>query len=125
MDKRTYRITERNKEQFLAFLERCDFSVPKKVTIERWRRRHSDSQRGYYWGVVLAEIGRETGNDKEDLHQAFKQMFLAPEEKHILGTTVQVYSTRNLTTVEYSEFVERVCAYAATQLGIAISEPAA
>ena len=122
--KRSWRITEQNKARFLAHLERSDFSKPKKVTIEPWVRHRSTNQNAYYHGVVLKEIALETGHDADELHEFFKRRFLPCRTIEVAGQVIDAPpSTTDLSTIEFRDYIDRIAAFAATELGIAISEP--
>ena len=93
------------------------------VTIERPKRQRSLRQNSYYWGVVLKVIASETGHSVEELHEIYKRMFLP---RQIIVYKDKEYpipgSTRESDSLEFSEYIERVRAEAAT-LGIRIPSP--
>lgn len=116
--------TDDDRQRFVRWVNLFDLEKPVLFTVERFRKKHSRSQRGLY-RLWLGEIANETGNDTDELHNFFKLRYLVPEEKTILGEATLVYSTRNLTTVEYGEFMMKVEVFTASELGIVLSQPEA
>jgi hypothetical protein len=90
------------------------------VTVEKEKRKRSNQQNKYYWGVVLQLIAEHTGEDPENIHEALKAHF-AP--KHVVGNIVIPSATRYLDTIDFSTFVEKVARWAAEELGIMIPLP--
>ena len=62
-------------------------------------------QNRYYWGQVVAIPARESGYLDDEMHSAFKMMFLKKSEDRTKPPTVK--STATLTTQEFSEYVEK------------------
>lgn len=93
-----------------------------EVTVERRRKIRSNEQNAYYHGVVLKLIADECGYrgeaELEGLHEELKRMFLPKS-----GRLNIVKSTASLSTVEFSEYIEKVRAWAAEELGIYIPDP--
>ena len=105
-----------------AFLAKLD---GKAVTIEWSKPRNTRSlrQNAYYWGVVLTIIGEETGNTADDLHTVYKEMFLTPKFITLGKKEIELRrTTTDLTTAEFGQYLERIIAHAATELGISIPE---
>lgn len=95
---------------------------PIVIEIKREKKIRSLEQNNFYWGVVLKTISIETGHHESELHDLFKQylpkkflvfkrnrnpengQFVTPYEK----TVAIAKSTTELSTVEFSEYVERI-----------------
>ena len=93
---------------------------PVAIKIETIKELRSIYQNAYYWGVVLAVISDHTGHTPEELHDAFKKMFLpkrfvvvGKQEIELDGTTTA------LSTVDFSHYIDRIAAKAA-ELGIEV-----
>jgi len=87
----------------------------KDVVIDVILRKRTLNQNSYYW-VYLEVIAKETGNDKDDLHELFKSIFLPSKVVKIKGKKhthefTRKKSTTELTRSEFSEYMERICAY--------------
>jgi hypothetical protein len=88
------------------------------VTVERLFRQRSVLQNKYYWSVIVPYIMDWTGFDKDEAHIALKMKFLSIEKNGILSAK----STADLSTVEFSDYNERIKVWAAEQ-GVYIPDP--
>jgi len=103
----------------------ADISIdkPLRVTIKNFVKPRSTNQNALYW-AWLAIIERDTGQDKDDLHSLFKRQFLPRKFVEIDGVSREVEPhTPKCTTVEFSEYMERVSAFAVRELGIVLPGP--
>ena len=109
-----------------------------EVTFRRKRKRRSNEQNRYYWGVVIPEVIKgliDVGNDDfqlgntvhaEQVHEFLKAEILQNGEEIILagGEMKRLpATTTTLTTTEHMEFIDKVRAWAGEFLGINIPEP--
>jgi hypothetical protein len=93
---------------------------PWRIVIAPYRARRSHEQNALLW-AIYGEIARETGNDTETIHEAMKARFLDPVVVKLGDEPISVTgSSRKLDVKEFSEFVERVQAFAASELGIIV-----
>lgn len=102
------------------------FSGRVVLTLETYRRRRSNQQNRYYWGVVvemvrdgLEKLGHEYS--PEEVHEAMKWKFLKSHEDNTDLPTVK--STTILTTKEFEEFCENIRRWASEYMGVVIPEP--
>jgi hypothetical protein len=107
--------------EFLSSLEGRAVSV----TFSRPKSARSLKQNAYLWGVVYESIAEHTGMSTEDVHDWCRLEFLprrfvtlAGKEKEIRKTTTQLSSR------EFGEYVDRVTAWAAQELGVTVPEAA-
>lgn len=111
-------------EQFEAYL----FTMPEKVeVIVRPITRNtsrSNEQNKYYWAVVIKLISEEQGSSAEEVHEILKQQFLS-KEISMGGRVFNVpkYSTTELTTAQFEEFLSNVRQWASINLGVYIPLP--
>ena len=93
------------------------------VRVEKPKRKRSDAQNRWYWGVVLQLMEEETGHTKEELHEAMKMRF--NKRLITLGGNVMTIpgTTTKMKTSEFSEFVEKVRHFAVTYLNLTIPDP--
>lgn len=89
------------------------------VIIKEYKKNRSTMQNGYYWGVVLDIISKETGYEPEEVHQLFAKKFLAYEKKG----KVFVKSTTELNTAEMEHYLERVRRFASMELKCLVPLP--
>lgn len=91
-----------------------------EVTVRKWRKQRSLPQLRYYWGVIIKMLSEELGYDPQETHEAMKFLFLRVEHE---GKPTTVRSTRDLTTVEFMEYFEKIQIWAATELNLVIPDP--
>ena len=121
MKKQVIIRTDEDRQRFVRWINLFSLEKPVLLTLENYVKKHSRSQRGLY-RIWLGEIASETGNDKDWLHKRFKEKFLTPEEVEVLGEIILVYTTKNLSTVHYSEYMTQVETFVA-DYGIMLSQP--
>ena len=92
-----------------------------QVSIERITRSQRQNRR--HW-AILEQISYWQGlkgnkYSTETWHEYFKQELLEPDSTVIKGRLVLKYDSRNLSTKDFNEFDEKICAWAANE-GITI-----
>jgi hypothetical protein len=92
------------------------------LLIERKKVARSVSQNNLLW-LWCACIARETGHTKEEIKMLYCQKFLQ-KIVSIGGEEVAVPGeTKRLSTTEFNNFLDRIHAHAATELGIDLPLP--
>ena len=102
-----------------------------EVTIRRKRKHRSSPQNRYYHGVVVEMIraGMKDMGDEltpDQVHEFLKWRFLRSQRvDESTGELLYEYagSTASLGTIEFSEYVEKCCQFAAEFLGVSIPLP--
>ena len=69
----------------------------------------SAKQNNYYWKVVNT-LGQELGYTKNQMHKTLKEEF-------------RIESTKELSTSEFSDYIEQIIYWAATELNIVLPSP--
>ncbi|MFA5168759.1 MAG: hypothetical protein WC530_09550 [Candidatus Omnitrophota bacterium] len=93
------------------------------VTIKRRYKNRTLNQNAYYWGVVLPPIAEHTGHTAEECHEAYKRMFLPPRIVEFGKMSFKMPgSSADLSTVEMTEFIEKIRAHAAVEFGMNIPD---
>ncbi len=92
----------------------CKKNIDATVRIDKPEKSRTLPQNRYYW-VYLSLISKETGNNEEDLHAFFRQKLLPKRYIKIVGKQgtyeIEDYkSTTKLTKLEFSDFLEKICA---------------
>lgn len=96
----------------------CHFSYD-LTTKEKVNR--TNPQNRYYWGQVVGIPASEIGYTPEELHEAYKWMFLKKSsDDHTKPPTVR--STASLTTAEFSEYIEK-CRQWCAENGYVVPDP--
>lgn len=101
------------------------------LTLARGGKR-SNQQNRYLWGVVYAMLSEHIGEqDVELIHEYCKKRFLPKrilsiaskesgeivDEEEVSGTTAK------LSTIEFSEYIEKIQIWASTHLNLSIPDP--
>ena len=84
--------------------------------VVKWHPRRSIQSNRYYWAVlneVIRQTAEYTGHTKDELHEAFKDMFLKSNFVNVLTgeSGERAKSTTKLNSAEFSEYVEKVKLY--------------
>lgn len=102
---------------------------PVEVTVTRLYATRSQKQNRWYWGVAVSLLSEHTGYGPKEMHDILKAKFLP---KHLAvtngnGRIVDSFviggSTRDLNTVEFKDYSERIQRWAADDLGVVIPDP--
>ena len=103
-----------------------DLAKPWRVTIERESKRRTLSQNALLWkwiDEVVRHVVEHTGHDKDEIHEFFKAKFLTPRRVAMGGDAVLYYTTKPLSTIEMAAYMEKIYAWATTELGLFLPVP--
>ena len=114
-------ITEQDRQGLIEFINKLDLSRIFYWEIKKHIKRRSISQNRLE-RLWLACISEETGDDPNSLHEIFKEMYLEPIETTAFGVTKLIYTTKNLNTIQFNTFLNRIQALAA-EYGIILPTP--
>ena len=89
------------------------------VVIRLPKKDRSNNQNRWYWACVVAIPAEHFGYLPEEMHEAYKFLFLRIHEE---GKPETVRSTATLSTVEFKEYTEKCQQWAAEQ-GLVIPDP--
>ena len=95
-----------------------DLTKPWVLTIERETKRRTTSQNALMWmwiDSVVKHIHEHTGTDKDEVHEFFKRKFLPARYIEIGGEIVEYYTTKDRTTKEMSEYMDKIYAWATAE----------
>src|SRR3990167_2095648 len=133
-----------NKVQFLGFIKdgQLFLNSPSKyktylqqlndgeviLNIEKPRKQRSLNQNSYYWGVIIEMIAEEQGiyseTEKQDLHFWLMKQFLTLKKITFFGKSEDKDpSSRELSTVEFNEYIDKITIWAAEFLNLTIPAP--
>jgi len=91
-----------------------------RIDIRRHVGRRSLSQNKLYF-AVLTEMANETGHTKDEMHDAMKTKFLPQQVVSVAGEDVYIpASSAKLDKMAFAEYVDKVIAFAASELGIQV-----
>jgi len=114
------------KEKAISYIERID--KPMICEVKKETRNRSTVQNAYYW-FLLTMLEQDTGNDKDDLHEYFKEKWLRDTYKQIsvfpdsIGDLTYTKSTTKLTTLEMEDYLEKIRVFASRELGCFLPLP--
>jgi hypothetical protein len=92
-----------------------------EVKFARPTTSRSLRQNRLYWSAVVGALAAETLNNPDDIHLVLKGMFLPRKFITLGGRELEVRKTSaDLSTEEFADYLRRIEAWAATELGIAI-----
>lgn len=96
---------------------------PKKawrVEVVQHQDKRTLSQNKLYWAIAT-EIARETGHTPDEIHEYCKATFLPKRIVSFDGKDTEIVgSSAELDKPAFSEYVERVMAWAASDFGIVV-----
>ena len=90
-----------------------------ELVVRKWRKKRTDKQNRYYWGVVIPILCESFGYSNEEMHEALKWKFLKNRKSDKLVT---VKSTAGLSTIGFNNYVDGIVRWSA-QEGIVIPDP--
>jgi hypothetical protein len=91
-----------------------------RIEIKQHQERRTLSQNKLIW-CIYTEIANETGHTTDEIHEYCKEKFLPKRIVSINGVDHEIIgSTALLDKPAFSEYVERVAAWAATDFGITV-----
>ena len=99
------------------------FAQNKRVTISITREKRTLDQNNLYW-LWLSCIAKETGNDKDDLHEYFIYKYLNPELVQVFEKMIyKRLSTSTLDTKQFTGYLNKIQVFANTELAIELPNP--
>lgn len=90
-----------------------------EVIVRKRKKNRTLSQNNWYWSCVVGIAAEHFGYEPDEMHEAYKFMFL---RKHTEGKPETVKSTTSLSTVEFSSYVEK-CRQFCAENSIVIPDP--
>lgn len=117
---------EDSKQRAVETIQNLSAETKWKIEIKIDRNLRSLNQNALMWQWVtnvVDEVHEFSGQDKDDIHEFFKQKFLTPKIIEISGETVLRYTTTNLEKGEMSLYMEKIYVWATTELGLILPTP--
>ncbi len=100
-----------------------DFKKVWQLEIKPYSKRNSNNQKRTYFGWV-GMIAKDTGHSDDEIDEMFRKKFLPPTVVELGGESIEVSaSIAKLPTMAMSEYMDRVMAFCATDLGMALPQP--
>ena len=93
------------------------------VSVRLVRKRRSLDQNAYWWAVPVAIIAEYCGYEPEQMHYALLGEWRGYDDGPVGPPVPRVSSSSKLTTAEFTELIEWVQRWAATELDLQIPSP--
>lgn len=113
---------EDQRKRVIGLIEGLNLAKPWQVTIEPKTKKRTLSQNALYWKWV-GLIADATGNDNDDVHEALKAKFLTPRTIDLAGEQREIRSTAKQDKAGMTAFMDRVYAFATSELGLYLPTP--
>lgn len=113
-------MTPDTRHMVVDYIEGLPMRPLMKVTIEPVKSGPTYSQRGllHKWIGIIAD---HTGYSPSETKEILKEMFLVKVDREFAGETRMVFpSTENLSKSDYSMLMDRIQAFASTELGMVL-----
>ncbi len=116
---------EHFRQQAHNLIDGLNLNIAWKVVATRHRKKRSNPQNSYFWGVIVKIICDETGNDANDIHDVLCGECFGWQEYEVMGLRKRrpVRGTSQLNVDEFEQFCEWCRAFAASNLGLVIPLP--
>jgi hypothetical protein len=114
--------TELDREMVISYIKRLDITKLFTVEVLHKNAKRTISQNSLYW-LWVACIEFETGENKNRLHELFKDMFILPEEIEVLGKKMTIHTTTDKDTLQFKQYLDKVQIFASSELGIKLPDP--
>ena len=97
-------------DRFKTYISRLEGNV--SVIVRKRARHRTENQNAWYWACVVGIPALQFGYTPQEMHDAYKLMFLKREEQ---GKPITIGSTASLSISDFSEYVERCRQFCAEQ----------
>ena len=94
------------------------------VTIEKFWKKRSNLQMGWYWGVAVKLISEHTGYFPYQVHEILKAHLLGTHTATIGNVKVEVpNTTKELSTTDMMGYANQIQAFASSEIEVTIPDP--
>lgn len=94
------------------------------ISIDKYKKKRSNEQNAYYFGVIIKMISDHTGYTIEEVHELLKESFLGTKEVKIGDKTTKVpNSTTKLTTSDFMAYIESIQQWSSENLNLYLPSP--
>jgi hypothetical protein len=101
-------ILPNQKAVLLAYIDRLPMARKWRVEISLYRKRRSDAQNRYLWGIAYKALKDATGQPADDWHEYFLGEHFGWEAVEMFGKKKlrPLNRSSKLTTMEFMDFVD-------------------
>lgn len=116
-------VDEKSKMGTIDYIKKLNLNKKYTVNIEIEKKKRSLNQSNLYW-LWLTCIQEETGNDKNLLHDHFRELYLPYTEHIVFGIPKKsLMSTTTLTTDIFKQYLDKIQVFSSSELGIELPNP--
>ena len=118
---RFQKVLEIIRQEFGITGDKAERAARTIINVLEYKKR-SAKENNYYWGVVVEITAEYFGYTPQEMHDAWKHMFLIDETP---GRPPRIRSTADekFTTLDAEKYYERIRAYMAVEHGFVIPLP--
>jgi hypothetical protein len=114
---------ESDKDRAISHIKALNIDKPWLVDIKPYKKNRSLAQNKLYWKWITC-IGDSIGYESDELHAIMADKFLHDEIVEYGGKQIKKdKSTSRLNTKEFTEYLEKIDRFAASELGIVLPSP--
>ena len=115
---------ELDRELAIGQLKRLDLTQERSFlfSCEEQKKNRTVPQNKLY-RLWLTCISQETGNEVDDLHDYFKEKYTEPTSVVVFGIQHKRYTTTNLNTIQFTNYLEKIRIEADRDLSIRLPLP--
>lgn len=97
------RISLYMRDEFAGLIQKLN-GKQIEIVLRRHKEKRSNGQNALYWATYIPAFAEYSGHTPEEMHDAFKMMFLRREG----GKFDTVRSTTSLSTDEFTEYLAKI-----------------
>jgi hypothetical protein len=115
---------DETREEMVEEIRALDPDIKWVVTVKKYKRNRSLSQNSLYW-MWITGIGEKLGYFRDEMHMVLALKFLPPVTVEWGGRKiVSAKSTSSLNVKEFTDYLNQIEIFAATELGLNLPHPA-
>lgn len=112
----TWNLSKQNLPYLVAKLNDLDFDINWVVKVSEQKSTRTLEQNARLWALYRS-IGNWIGEDQDTIHEYMGNKFLKTTREVNGEVIISIESTTKLNTERMAEYQEKICAWAATELG--------
>lgn len=108
------------KDKFFVYISKLE-GKRFELTIQEERRSRTPDQNAYYQAVVVRVLGNHLGYEDDEMHEELKFKF-NPKRSKVDPGVIYGGSTKDMSTKEFGEYLDKIIRWAATEHRVYIPE---
>ena len=116
------KLIQNNQELFNKFIKKFEDDTELEFIIREVKDTRSLKLNRTYW-LYLTMIEEHTGINKDDIHDLFKDKYLATMKRILHQNILTHTSTSNLNNKEFCEYLEKIKQFCSEDLNLVLPDP--